>query len=47
MVRDDLSAVLRTATRAAAGRRADAPCREREGAEGGEKVFSLNTVNQI
>lgn len=30
MVRDDLSAVLRTATRAAAGGRADAPCRRRE-----------------
>lgn len=29
MVRDDLSTVLRTATGAAAGRRADAPCRRR------------------
>lgn len=39
-MRDDLSAVLRTATRAAAGRRANAPCRGREW------VFGLNTVNQ-
>lgn len=31
MVRDDLATVLRTATRAAAGRRADAPCRQKEG----------------